>query len=77
MIVQLCTVTDETNDVVWIDAYIDENKIVVGWRIPLYIDEDVEDLIIYGDELNLFIGGSQITVKATVDLLDILKERLK
>ena len=77
MIVQLCTVTDETNDVVWIDAYIDENKIVVGWRIPLYIDDDVDDLIIYGDELNLFIGSGQITVKATVDLLEILQERLK
>ena len=76
MIVQLHTITDDGDDVVWIDAYIDENKITVGWRIPLHIDKEL-DLIVYTDELNLFIGGSQITVKATVDLLEILQERLK
>lgn len=75
MIVKLFTITDEGQDEVWIDAYIDENKINVGWRIPLYIDDEL-DVVVFGDELNLFVGGQQITVKSTAYLLEILKERL-
>jgi len=75
MIVQLNTITDDGDDVVWIDAYIDENKISVGWKIPAYIDDEL-DLIVFTDELNLFVDGNQISVKSTSRLLAILEERL-
>ena len=74
MIVQMYTETDRGEEV-WIDAYLDENKIVCGYPIPAYIDPDIPNLIIYTDELNLFVGGGQITVKSTALLLVILKER--
>ena len=73
MIVELYTVTED-NEAVWVDAYIDENKITLGYKIPAYVDEEL-DLIVYTDELNLFVGGGQITVKSTVTLLEILEER--
>ena len=75
MIVQMYTLTNDDQEV-WINAYIDENKISVGWRIPAYVDPDVADLIVYSDELNLFIDGNQISVKSTERLLSILQERL-
>lgn len=74
MIVQLNTMTDALEEV-WIDAYIDENKISVGWKIPAYIDDEL-DLIVFTDELNLFVDGNQISVKSTARLLAILEERL-
>jgi hypothetical protein len=75
MIVQMYTITNKDQEV-WIDTYIDENKISVGWRIPAYVDEDITDLIVYSDELNLFIDGNQISVKSTEVLLSILQDRL-
>ena len=68
------TITNADEEV-WIPTYIDENKISVGWKIPAYIDQEL-DLIVYTDELNIYIGGGQITVKSTVMLLKILELRL-
>jgi len=73
MIVQMYTLTNDDQEV-WIDTYIDENKISVGWRIPAYVDDEL-DLIVYSDELNLFIDGNQMSVKSTERLLSILQER--
>ena len=73
MIVQLLTETDK-GEVVWIDAFLDENKISLGYPIPAYIDEEL-DLIVYTDELNLFVVGGQITVKSTARLIAILETR--
>ena len=67
------TITNADEEV-WIDAYIDENKISVGWKIPAYVDQEL-DLIVYSDELNLFIDGNQMSVKSTERLLSILEER--
>ena len=73
MIVQMYTITNADEEV-WIDTYIDENKISVGWKIPAYVDQEL-DLIVYSDELNLFIDGNQVSVKSTERLLSILEER--
>ena len=73
MIVTMYTVTDE-DEICWIDCYIDDNKIIAGYRIPAHIDREL-NLIVFTDELNLFIGGGQITVKATTALVDILEKR--
>ena len=68
------TVTD-TDEICWIDCYIDDNRILAGYRIPAYIDHEL-NLVVFTDELNLFIAGGQITVKATTALVDILEKRL-
>jgi len=74
MIVEMLAETD-LGEAVWIEAYLDDNKIALGWEIPAYIDKEL-DVIVYSDELNLFVGGGSITVKSTVTLLEILKNRL-
>ena len=74
MKVKMCTITDEGQEV-WIDTYIDENKISVGWKIPSYFDKEL-NTIVYSEDLNLFIDGGQITVKSTELLLSILYDNL-
>ena len=74
MIISLHTIADD-GDEVWIDAYLDDRKIDVGWRIPAYIDKEL-GLIVYTDEINLFVNGNQITVKETPFLLELLKNRM-
>ena len=39
---------------VWVDSYIDDNKIHGFWIIPAYYDEDL-DLTVDSDEMNIIL----------------------